>query len=200
MKKAMLYVHGKGGSFREAAQFPQTCAGYDVIGVDYEIDFLWVVKDVIKAAYDNAAENYAAVSVIANSIGAFFTMLTLQDCAIEQALFISPIVDMEKLIYDMMSWAGVTEAQLSIEKEIATDFGEVLSWDYLQYVKTHPISWRVPTHILYGGQDNLTARDTIEAFAAKHNAPLTVMEDGEHWFHTKEQVAFLNSWMKDALR
>jgi len=25
---------------------------------------------------------------------------------------------------------------------------------------------------------------------------LTVMKGGEHWFHTKEQMAFLDAWIK----
>lgn len=27
--------------------------------------------------------------------------------------------------------------------------------------------------------------------------PLTVMEDGEHWFHTPSQMKFLDNWIKD---
>ncbi len=42
----------------------------------------------------------------------------------------------------------------------------------------HPVSWNVPTDILYGSKDKLTSIDTITAFAQKHHASLTVMEDG----------------------
>jgi hypothetical protein len=38
--------------------------------------------------------------------------------------------------------------------------------------------------------------DTITNFAKKHNASLTIMENGEHWFHTEEQMAFLDNWIK----
>ena len=34
------------------------------------------------------------------------------DAMIRCAYFISPVVDMEKLILDMMSWANVTEKEL----------------------------------------------------------------------------------------
>ena len=34
----------------------------------------------------------------------------------------------------MMMLSGVTENELEEKKEIATNFGEVLSWDYLCYV------------------------------------------------------------------
>lgn len=199
MKKAILFIHGKGGSFLEAEQFKKNCLGFDVIGIDYDVDFPWIVKDIIKAEYDKIAEKYSSVSVIANSIGAFFTMNTLQDCKIKKALFISPILDMEKLIYDMMTWSGVTEQELFTKREIATDFDETLSWDYLQYVKNNPIHWRVPTHILYAGQDNLTSRNTVEEFVKNHNADVTIMENGEHWFHTDEQIAFLDKWMQETI-
>ena len=75
------------------------------------------------------------VILIANSIGAYFSMNAGIDAMIEKAWFISPIVDMERLITDMSD------------------------------------------------------------FAEKHNATLTVMEGGEHWFHTEEQMRFLDEWI-----
>ena len=79
---------------------------------------------------------------------------------------------------------------------IATAFGEDLSWDYLCYVREHPVRWTAPTRILYGRQDSLTAYETVSLFAEAHNAELTVMEDGEHWFHTDEQMRFLDDWIR----
>lgn len=55
--------------------------------------------------------------------------------------------------------------------------------------------WQIPTHILYGGKDNLTAIDTVSDFADQIGATLTVMENGEHWFHTEEQMQLLDSWI-----
>lgn len=200
MKKAILYIHGKGGSFAEAEEIKKNCDGYDVIGIDYNLDFPWIGKDEIKSAYDKVSVVYDSVSVIANSIGAFFAMLALQNGIIQKALFISPILDMEKLIYAMMNGAGVSEQELFEKKEITTDFGEVLSWEYLQYVKRNPPRWEIPTEILYGGQDNLTSRVTVDAFAERHDAKVTIMENGEHWFHTDEQVAFLDKWIQEAIK
>ena len=54
-----------------------------------------------------------------------------------------------------------------------------VSWDYLCYVRKHPISWAVPTHILYGSEDNLTSFEIIQDFAEKHNAVLTVKVPGD---------------------
>jgi pimeloyl-ACP methyl ester carboxylesterase len=139
------------------------------------------------------------ISVIANSIGAYFAMHALRNCAIEKALFISPILNMERLILDMMKWANVTEKELCEKGEITTDFGETLSWEYLSFVRRNPIKWGIPTEILYAENDNLTSRATVDAFLISHNANLTVMNNGEHWFHTDEQIAFLDEWMKKAI-
>ena len=50
--------------------------------------------------------------------------------------------------------------------------------------------------ILYGGKDQLTSLDTIQAFAARHHAKLTMMENGEHGFQPDEQMRFLENWIK----
>lgn len=196
MEKVILYIHGKGGSYSEAEQYKENCPGFDIIGVDYKGDFPWIVQKQIKEVYDETMKKYLHIYLIANSIGAYFSMLALQKNKIERALFISPVLDMEKLILNMMEQARVSERQLYEKGEIPTEFGETLSWKYLNFVRENPIDWNTPTDILYAGKDNLTSRETVEEFVKNHNATVTVMENGEHWFHTEEQTAFLNSWMK----
>ena len=199
MKRAILYVHGKGGSAREADRFRAVCPGFDVLGVDYRGELPWEAAPQIAAAYDEARRQYDHIILLANSIGAYFAMLALGDRALDRALFVSPVLDMERLILDMMSWAGVSEQALREKGEIATDFGETLSWEYLSYVREHPIAWQVPTEILYAGGDHLVSRQSVERFAAEHDAGLTVLEGGEHWFHTEEQMALLDNWVKKHL-
>lgn len=67
-------------------------------------------------------------------------------------------------------WANVTEEELRIKKEIPTEFGE---------------------------KDNLTSIETISEFAGRIGTSLTVMKDGEHWFHTEEQMEFLDDWLRN---
>ena len=199
MGKAILYLHGKGGSAKEADRYKALCPEYDVFGMDDPFLTPWETKEKILAEYERLRINYDAIAIIANSIGAYFAMNALAGRPIEKALFISPIVDMEKLISDMMRQAGVTEAELQEKREIETSFGERLSWRYLCYVRENPIRWNVRTDILYAGKDNLTSYETVSQFANKANASLTIMENGEHWFHTKEQLDFLNRWLKSHL-
>lgn len=200
MKRAMIYVHGKNGSFREIEQYKKNCDGLDLIGVDYNEYLPWVVQDQIQSIYEEVEHKYDGIFLLANSIGAYFSMLALQNRKIERALFISPILDMEQLILDMMDWANVSEKELYEKGEIATNFGETLSWKYLCFVRDNPIVWKTPTKILYGSHDDLTSRQTIDKFVHAHNASLTVLESGEHWFHTDEQLAYLDKWMKDAVK
>ena len=112
-----------------------------------------------------------------------------------RALLVSPILDMEGLILTMMGWAGVTEEELRERGEIAASFGQTLSWEYLCWVREHPVhSWNCPVRILYGSEDNMTPRRTVEEYVRRHGARLTVLEGGEHWFHTPEQLSALREW------
>ena len=196
MREAILYIHGKGGSASEADRYRDLCPGYHVSGLDYRGDTPWDTAAEIVGACDALERNHSGVILIANSIGAYFAMHALQGKNLARALLISPVVDMEKLILRMLDWSHASEADLETRGEIETGFGETLSWAYLQYVRAHPVVWTVPTHILYGENDNLTDRDTIRAFADNCGADLEIMPGGEHWFHTEEQMAFHDAWVR----
>ena len=196
MKESMIYVHGKGGSAEEANHYKPLFPNCEVIGFDYRAQTPWEAKEEFPAFFTQQRQCCDRLILIAGSIGAFFSMSALDETLVEKACFISPVVDMENLIGNMMRWANVTEQELAQKREIPTDFGETLSWEYLCYVRAHPFSWNVPTQILYGEHDNLTSMETVSAFVRKHNAKLTVMPGGEHWFHTAEQMRFLDDWMK----
>ncbi len=191
----VLYIHGKGGAAAEAEHYRPLFPGSDVIGLDYRGATPWEAGAEIQTALAELKPSYNRVTLIANSIGAYFSMHAGIDKQIDRAYFISPILDMEKLIDDMLAWAGVTEEELRARGRIRAAFGEDLSWDYLCYVREHPVRWDVPTEILYGEFDELTALKTMEDFARAQGAGLTVMPGGEHWFHTPEQMCFLDHWL-----
>ena len=195
MSRLVIYIHGKGGNAKEAEHYKLLFPKNDVIGFDYRSQNPWEAKGEFSDFYDKVTKDYDSVIVIANSIGAFFTILSLADKKIERAFFISPIVDMKKLIQNMMRWAGVTIEELQKKGEILTDFGETLSWKYYSYGCKYPVKWKIPTCILYGKKDNITAQDTIITFAKETGALLTIMPDGEHWFHTEKQMEYLDQWI-----
>lgn len=191
----VLYIHGKGGCAAESARYAPLFPGFTVAGLDYRSDLPWKAGKEIRDAVESLRQAGEGVILIANSIGAFFALHAGIDEQIERAYFISPVTDMEGLILGMMRAAGVTEDELKAKGEIKTPSGETLSWEYLSFVRAHPVRWTAPTEILYGGRDVLTPYETIAAFAQKTGAHLTVMEDGEHWFHTDEQLHFLDQWI-----
>lgn len=198
-RNLIIYVHGKGGAAEEAKHYQKLFPNSDVIGFDYHSQTPWEAKIEFSQFFEYHSNEYASITLIANSIGAFFAMNSLSKKHISKALFISPIVNMEKLITDMLMWSNVNEKELQSKKLIPTEFGETLSWDYLCYVRDNPINWHIPTYILYGGKDSLTNRISITEFANKAGAELTIMEDGEHWFHTDEQMKFLDNWVCNIL-
>ena len=197
MKNAVIYIHGKYGTAEEAEHYKKIFNEADIIGFKYTSEYPWDFQKEFSNFIENIYTKYKKISIIANSIGVYFTMLSLTNRNIEKAFFISPIVDMEKLITDMMVSENITEEELYKKKKIKTSFGEILSWDYLTFARKNPIEWNIPTYILYGENDDLTSYETILNFTNKSKANLTIMRDGEHWFHTDEQIEFLNNWIKN---
>ena len=194
--EAVLYVHGKGGTAAEGERYRPLFPGYEVVGLDYRSVTPWEAGKEILEAVMELKSRADGVVLIANSVGAYFCLHAGLDGLIRKAYFISPLVDMERMITDMMRWADVTEDELREKGTVPTAFGETLSWEYLQYVRSHPVDWHVPTQILYAGGDKLIPPETVRAFAEKYRAGLTVMEGGEHWFHTEEQLRFLDEWIR----
>ena len=171
---AVLYVHGKDGSASESEHYKPLFPDCEVIGLDYQNFTPWETGMEIHKAIEELKTKYENIILIANSIGAFFSMNADIDGMILKAYFISPVVDMEKLN------------------------GIELTEEWLRYVRSHPVRWNVQTHILYGSHDHLVPFDAVSDFAKMHNAILTVMDGGEHWFHTEEQMRFVDDWMRNS--
>ena len=195
-RKAALYVHGRGGSACESAHYEPLFPGRDVIGLDYSGQTPWEAGAEIRAGIEALRKRYDSVVLIASSIGAFFSMCAGLDGLIERAYLISPSADMEGLILGMMRQAGVSEEELREREKISLESGDELSWGYLRYVREHPLSWSVPTEILYGSEDSLFPREAVSSLAGRIGAGLSVMDGAGHWFHTEEERRFLDEWIE----
>ncbi len=204
--RAFLFVHGQGGNKEEAERFAKIAQGfgYQVFGVDLPEHngrrdgarlLPWVVVPELTAVMQHIKSRAKSVLVRANSIGAWFSLLAFAGEDIEKYLLVSPLLDMENMIGGMMRAAGVSEDQLEEKKEIGD-----LSWEYLCWVRENPV--RMPggkISILYAENDEVIPRHTVDAFAVKSGGALCVMDGGEHWFHTPEQIAFMEKWEKKCL-
>ena len=207
-----LFLHGQSGHKEEGERFAQIAnpKGWQVVAIDLpqhgqrqggaEPFLPWVVVPELEQVWQELQGRWKRIALRANSIGAWLAMLALAGKPVDTCLFVSPVVDMENLIQTMMTWAGVTEERLEREREIPTDFGQTLSWDYLKYVRQHPVhALSAHTSILYGDQDNLVPQPVVECFARAEGAHLTVYPGGEHWFHTPEQMKVMGTWEERCL-
>ena len=207
-----LFLHGQSGHKEEGERFAQIAnpKGWQVVAIDLpqhgqrqggaEPFLPWVVVPELEQVWQELQGRWKRIALRANSIGAWLAMLALAGKPVDTCLFVSPVVDMENLIQTMMTWAGVTEERLEREREILTDFGQTLSWDYLKYVRQHPVhALSAHTNILYGDQDNLVPQPVVECFARAEGAHLTVCPGGEHWFHTPEQMKVMGTWEERCL-
>lgn len=149
---------------------------------------------------DFAKLHFPEISLFACSMGGYFSLLAYKNVALQQCLLLSPVVDMSRIIDNMMTWSQISKEQLKTEQEILTPTGQTLYWDYYCYTKENPIvSWENPTSILYGKKDTLCEFDYVSSFAKKFACALDVMEDGEHYFHTPEQLNYYRQWLKKHL-
>ncbi|MBQ7667989.1 MAG: alpha/beta hydrolase [Clostridia bacterium] len=210
-KKVFIAVHGNMSNKEDEVikMFANlvTNKGYQVISFDLpehgerknDTNYLCKVQNCVndlRKIVEYAKENFDEINLWACSMGAYFSLLAYKEEKLNKCIFLSPVVNMKVIIDNMMKWGNITEEELKEEKEIKTNFGPTLYWDYYKYVKENPIvEWNKETNILYGSNDNMQEEDLIRDFVDKFNAKLTVLENGEHYFHTKEQLEFYKNWL-----
>ena len=134
------------------------------------------------------------MSLLCNDKGAYFPMQAFGGAVIRKALFVSLAQNINRLIVRMITWAGVTEAKLCGKGKIQPDLDEALSCRYLTWVREHPVKVCAVPWRFIGRTEELAFIGVVNAFIAAHPAALTIVENGEHWFHTPEQLQVLAAW------
>lgn len=202
-KKAVLYVHGLCGNKEEAERFARLAVpqGFCVFAADLPehggrtdgVKLLpWEVVPELKSFFDYLSAYYS-VYLRAESIGAYFSLLSLSGKRLEKCLLISPLTDMVQMINGMLHAAGADLERLEREKVIP--FGDqTISWEYYEYAKSHPIRKIADTTIISASDDYVVGAQTIKQFASISGAAFYEMQGGEHYFHTAEQLSFLEKY------
>ena len=99
---AWLFVHGMGGNKTEAEPFA-ALTGAQVLAIDLpghgeRKDMAgfnpWTAAPELRTVMDYMRTRWRAISLQANSIGAYFSMLALSDQVLQKALLVSPVVNM----------------------------------------------------------------------------------------------------------
>ncbi len=187
-------------------------AGYQVLSFDLpehgernnDLDYICNAQNCVRDL--NIIKEYAYsvsadVSLFACSMGAYFSLVAFQDGLLDKCLFLSPVLNMERIINNLMSAFDVSEEKLKSEKEILLPIGQKLYWDYYCFVKSNKItSWEHETEILSGSEDDLCESDVLEDFVKNHKCYLTVMQGAEHYFHTSEQLDFFRTWVCNSIK
>lgn len=209
--RVWLFIHGQCGCKEEAERFAALpgMPGAQVLGIDLpehggrrDAHRLtpWDAVPELQSVMRYAAARWEHISLRANSIGAWLSLLAFADYRLEKCLFVSPVIDMERMIAGMMEQAGVDEARLRREGEIDAGGGQTLSWKYLTYVRDRPVTrWNSPTAVLYADGDSLVDADTVSTFTRKFGCGLTLAPGCEHWFHTPYQLEILEKWESERL-
>ena len=192
----IVYIHGLYGSYKEADFYSFLNKKCDIIRLDYQDGNPWEAKDKLVKEFAKVTSNYKTIYVIANSIGAFYTFMYLSDFRIAKAFFISPLVNMRQVIEKTAKTHKITIEQLKERKIITLDDGQVLSYDFYESLSIKD-NWKTKTHILYGEKDKLVDKDSIYKFVTNHNSSLTVMKNGEHYFHTPGQLKYIRKWINE---
>ena len=210
-EKVYLCVHGKMSCKESAEGIAEIAAekGYQTISFDLpqhgerkdetkRCD-IWNGIHDLTVMGEYVFRRWKEVSLYGCSLGAYFSLHAYRDRTFTNCLFQSPILDMEYLIRQMFLWFGITEERLAKEKEIDTPI-DLMSWDYFQYVLAHPVTkWNSPTHILYGGRDDLQSLAVIEQFAKRFGCDMTLSENSQHPFMEEADFPIVHQWLCDHL-
>ena len=210
-EKVYLCVHGKMSCKESAEGIAEIAAekGYQTISFDLpqhgerkdetkRCD-IWNGIHDLTVMGEYVFRRWKEVSLYGCSLGAYFSLHAYRDRTFTNCLFQSPILDMESLIRQMFLWFGITEERLAKEKEIDTPI-DLMSWDYFQYVLAHPVTkWNSPTHILYGGRDDLQSLAVIEQFAKRFGCDMTLSENSQHPFMEEADFPIVHQWLCDHL-
>ena len=68
------------------------------------------------------------IRLFARSIGVYFSLQAYKDKPVKQFLSLSPIVDMERIIQNLMIWLHISKSKFKTEIEITTSIGHTLIW------------------------------------------------------------------------
>ena len=110
-----IYVHGKQSSKEDAKGFAEKAVskGYQVLSFDLpehgdrtNEDYpcmVWNGVHDLGIISNFVQKQWSDICLFGNSLGAYFSLLAYKDFPLRKCLFLSPILDMERLIQNMMN-------------------------------------------------------------------------------------------------
>ena len=211
-KKVYIYAHGQGGSKDDAELLASVVCeqGWQVISFDLpghgqrrhepaSCDPRHAILE-FREILSYAKKRWDEVALFTVSLGAWLGLQSFRNEKLSDCLFVSPILDMKYVISNIMRRAGISEERLKQERMILTPAGQPLFWEYWSFVLNNPITkWETPSRMLYAENDDMMPLKIVKNFTQQFSCTLNIMKNGEHWFHTPQQLDYLRSWITSAI-
>ena len=150
----------------------------------------------VRAFAQLARSQSTEVSLLANSIGAYFSLCDTPAGTFEHAWLVSPLLDLEYYIRDIMAEYSVTDERLEAQTVIDTPRG-VLERPYLRFVEEHPAQLNAPSWIIRGDQDEMVPLDTLSRFVGAPGVELVQVEGGQHFLGQPPHIDTVVAWFEE---
>lgn len=150
----------------------------------------------IKAFAQLARSQSTEVGLLASSIGAYFSLCDTPAGTFECAWLVSPLIDLEYYIRDVMAEYSVTDEQLEAETVINTPRA-VLEWPYLRFVEEHPAKLDIPSWTIRGDQDEMVPLDSLSRFVNAPGVELVQIEGGQHFLGQPPHLDMVITWFEE---
>ena len=136
------------------------------------------------------------IGLRAHSIRAYFSLCDTSAGTFERVWLVSPLLDLEYYIWDMMAEYSVTDEQLEAQTVIDTPRG-VLDWPYLRFVEEHPAKLDTPIWIIRGDQDEVVPLGALSRFVGAPGVELVQVEGGKHFLGRPPYLDTLVAWFEE---
>jgi|GEM_PF-684891 len=136
------------------------------------------------------------VSLLANSIGAYFSLCDTPAGTFERAWMVSPLLDLEYYIRDIMAEYSVSDEQLEAQTVIDTPRG-VLERSYLRFVEEHPARLNAPSWMIRGDQDEMVPLNALSRFVGAPGVELVQVEGGQHFLGQPPHLDTVVAWFEE---
>ncbi len=150
----------------------------------------------VRAFAQLARSQSTEVGLLASSIGAYFSLCDTPAGTFERAWLVSPLIDLEYYIRDVMAEYSVTDEQLEAETVIDTPRA-VLEWPYLRFVEDHPARLGIPSWIIRGDQDGMVPLDALSRFVSAPGVELVQIEGGQHFLGQPPHLGTVVAWFEE---
>ena len=149
------------------------------------------VRDFVQLAREEANK----ISLLAISVGAYAALCDTPSGTFERAWLVSPLLDLERYVRDVMSTYSVTDERLEAKTVINTPRAS-LSWPDLCFLTEHPVRLDMPSWTIRGSRDDVVPMEALSRFLSAPGAELVEIAGGPHFLGEPPYLDTVASWFE----